>query len=71
MDAVLDRLLQQAYLFDDPAAYEAGVRDAVEAIDARDEAVDEPRRAAMAEHPAAGVRPRLQAVEPTIDHAVA
>jgi hypothetical protein len=31
-DAALHRLLAQAYLFDDPAAYEAGVRDAVEAL---------------------------------------
>jgi hypothetical protein len=30
--SVLDRLLRQAYLFDDPAAYEAGVRDALAAL---------------------------------------
>lgn len=32
-DGILDRLLRQAYLFDDPRAYEAGVRDAVAALD--------------------------------------
>lgn len=30
MDLLLRRLLSQAYLFDDPRAYEAGVRDAYE-----------------------------------------
>ena len=30
MDLLLRRLLSQAYLFDDPHAYEAGVRDAFE-----------------------------------------
>lgn len=30
MDPLLRRLLSQAYLFDDPRAYEAGVRDAFE-----------------------------------------
>ncbi len=32
MDLLLHRLLSQAYLFDDPHAYEAGVRDAFEAF---------------------------------------
>jgi hypothetical protein len=30
---LLRRLLRRAHLFDDPAAYEAGVRDALELID--------------------------------------
>jgi len=41
MDPLLRRLLSQAYLFDDPRAYEAGVRDAFEVLsraDAEDEA---------------------------------
>jgi hypothetical protein len=29
VETVLERLLRQAYLFDDPVAYEAGVRDAI------------------------------------------
>lgn len=32
MEATLRRLLAQAHLFDDPTAYEAGVRDALEAV---------------------------------------
>jgi hypothetical protein len=32
MDAMLERLLRQAHLFDDPGIYEAGVRDAFEAL---------------------------------------
>ena len=32
MDLLLERLLSQAYLFDDPVAYEAGVRDAFELL---------------------------------------
>jgi hypothetical protein len=32
MDLLLQGLLRQAYLFDDPSAYEAGVRDAFEAL---------------------------------------
>lgn len=31
-ETLLRRLLDQAYLFDDPSAYEAGVRDAIEAF---------------------------------------
>jgi hypothetical protein len=33
VDDVLEQLLRQAYLFDDPRAYEAGVRDALAAVD--------------------------------------
>jgi hypothetical protein len=32
MDPLLHRLLSQAYLFDDPRAYEAGVRDAFDLL---------------------------------------
>jgi hypothetical protein len=32
MEATLQRLLRQSHLFDDPATYEAGVRDALEAV---------------------------------------
>lgn len=32
MDPLLRRLLGQAYLFDDPSAYEAGVRDAFDLL---------------------------------------
>ena len=32
MDQLLRRLLSQAYLFDDPNAYAAGVRDAFEVL---------------------------------------
>lgn len=32
MTVTIDRLLHQAHLFEDPEAYEAGVRDAVEAL---------------------------------------
>lgn len=32
MEPTIERLLQQAYLFDDPKAYQAGVHDAVEAL---------------------------------------
>lgn len=61
MDAVLDRLLSQAYLFDDPGAYEAGVRDAIEAATAR----TDPAHIAdsMRDHPSAGVARRLRSVE--------
>lgn len=31
-DVLLEKLLQQAYLFDDPGAYAAGVRDAWTAV---------------------------------------
>jgi hypothetical protein len=37
MTRVIDRLLRRAHLFDDPGAYEAGVRDAVEALAHADE----------------------------------
>lgn len=33
MEGTIDRLLQQAYLFDDPRAYRAGVQDAVRALE--------------------------------------
>jgi len=61
VERILDRLLTQAYLFDDPSAYEAGVRDAAEAIAA---ATDEQARivAGKLAHPASGSTPRLQAV---------
>ena len=41
MDQLLHRLLGQAYLFDDPHAYAAGVRDAFEVLarQQRDESV--------------------------------
>jgi hypothetical protein len=32
MESLLERLLRQAHLFDDPGVYEAGVRDAFEAL---------------------------------------
>jgi hypothetical protein len=32
MDETIERLLRQSHLFDDPAAYEAGVRDALDAV---------------------------------------
>jgi hypothetical protein len=32
VDQVLDRLLGRAFLFDDPSAFEAGVREAVELL---------------------------------------
>lgn len=40
MEVTIERLLQQAYLFDDPRAYRAGVEDAVRALE------DLPRREA-------------------------
>ena len=33
MERTIERLLQQAYLFDDPRAYRAGVEDAVAALE--------------------------------------
>jgi hypothetical protein len=39
LDRLLDRLLARAYLFDDPGAYEAGVRDALEQVAADREPV--------------------------------
>ncbi len=33
----IERLLSQSHVFDDPRTYEAGVRDALEAIDATGE----------------------------------
>jgi hypothetical protein len=37
MDAMLERLLRQAHLFDDPRTYEAGVRDAFAALESASE----------------------------------
>jgi hypothetical protein len=34
VEDLVRRLLEQAYLFDDPGAYEAGVRDALAVLDA-------------------------------------
>lgn len=58
METVLDRLLAQAYLFDDPGAYEAGVRDAVDAIAAQAVRI----AAGKQVHPAGGPPAYLQAV---------
>jgi hypothetical protein len=33
VEVTIERLLQQAYLFDDPRAYRAGVEDAVRALE--------------------------------------
>jgi hypothetical protein len=41
MEQLLHRLLSQAYLFDDPRAYEAGVRDAFDAM-RRERRTEEP-----------------------------
>ncbi|MTV26147.1 hypothetical protein FTX61_12120 [Nitriliruptoraceae bacterium ZYF776] len=43
VEPLLERLLNQAYLFDDPGAYEAGVRDAFAALA---DAAHEPDRSA-------------------------
>jgi len=59
VEAILDRLLAQAYLFDDPGAYEAGVRDATEAIIAEAERTAAGKRA----HPASGPPQLLRAVD--------
>jgi hypothetical protein len=40
VETLLRRLLSQAYLFDDPRAYEAGVRDAFDLL-SRERAEDE------------------------------
>lgn len=45
MDLVMRRLLAQAHLFDDPSAYEAGVRDALDVLQA--EFADEPAPASV------------------------
>lgn len=63
MDTVLERLVDQAYLFDDPGAYEAGVRDAVEAIEASADAQTARVAASMRQHPASGGARRLRSVE--------
>lgn len=76
MDQLRRQLMRRAHLFDDPAAYEAGVRDALAALGTEhasgeqvalhvagaDAGGDQARRtAAMRAHPAAGTRP-LRAV---------
>ena len=58
METILDRLLAQAYLFDDPDAYEAGVRDATEAITAEAARIAAGKRA----HPASAPSSPLHAV---------
>lgn len=67
MDHLLQRLLRQAHLFDDPAAYEAGVLDAIEAIRARDSALAaDAVTASMRQHPASGGRRDLHPVEGSV-----
>jgi hypothetical protein len=49
VETVLERLLRQAYLFDDPVAYEAGVRDAIAelvAVGGTGDAAEGPRQVA-------------------------
>lgn len=43
MERTIEHLLQQAYLFDDPRAYQAGVRDAVSALTELRDRVDDAR----------------------------
>jgi hypothetical protein len=63
VDTVIDRLLSQSYLFDDPSAYEAGVRDAFDVLAAPLDAEDQRRIVeAMQAHPSAGPSQRLRAV---------
>jgi hypothetical protein len=67
MEQLLQRLVRQAYLFDDPAAYEAGVRDAIGAVEAEHAADDRERVArSRRHHPAAGARLALHAVEDSV-----
>lgn len=67
MDHLLQRLLRQAHLFDDPAAYEAGVLDAIEAVQACDTAFDtEAVAASKRQHPASAVRRDLRPIEGTV-----
>ena len=67
MDQLLERLLRQAHLFDDPAAYEAGVLDAVEAVQAGG-AVPDPIAVerSMRQHPASAVRRDLRPIEGSV-----
>jgi hypothetical protein len=67
MDPLLQRLLRQAHLFDDPAAYEAGVMDAFEAVRVRAAAHDPVAvERSMREHPAAAVRRDLRSIEGSV-----
>lgn len=45
MQDVLEQLMRQAYLFDDPRTYQAGVQDAVEALQRRGVLLDGPHPA--------------------------
>jgi hypothetical protein len=45
LDQLRERLLAKAYLFDDPAAYEAGVRDALDQLSSDHELVTAARSA--------------------------
>lgn len=57
--AVLERLLDQAHLFDDPVAYEAGVRDAIEALEVAATHDEDPRVArSKRAHPSSAARLR-------------
>jgi hypothetical protein len=62
VDPVLDRLLEQSYLFDDPGAYEAGVRDAFDVLAAS--RTEDERRVLEAKqaHPSAGGAHHLRPV---------
>ena len=67
MDHLLQRLLRQAHLFDDPAAYEAGVLDAIEAVQAHGVARDADAVAmSKRQHPASAVRRELRPVEGSV-----
>jgi hypothetical protein len=48
MTTMIDRLLRRSHLFDDPSAYEAGVLDAIEALE---RAGDTTARAALGREP--------------------
>lgn len=45
VDALKQQLLSQAYLFDDPRAYAAGIHDALDAVESFLEAAEEARTA--------------------------
>lgn len=67
MDHLLQGLLRQAHLFDDPAAYEAGVLDAIEAVRAHGAAPDaDAVSASKRQHPASAVRRDLRPVEGSV-----
>jgi hypothetical protein len=62
VDTVFERLIRQSFLFDDPGAYEAGVRDAFDVLSSPTHAEDERRLIeAMQSHPSAGMAHRLHA----------